>query len=80
MTDPEQPQIPMQDLSHLSNVNLNNNYYNASGECPAPVAVDTAFGTVYIEYTPACNLMERLAPLIVAISYILGAYIIVRGR
>lgn len=76
--DDYKPEI--KDLSELGNQDINKSYYNASGACPAPVAVNLTYGTVYMSYKNYCDFAVKISPLVIALAYILGAYIVARGR
>lgn len=75
--DDYKPEIT--DLSGKFN-KIDNSYYNASGTCPAPVPVNLTYGTVYISYQNYCDFAVKISPLVIALAYILGAYIVVRGK
>lgn len=83
----EPPELPnddykpkVTDLSHLGQQNINPNYYNATASCPNPIPVKLGFGTFTISYQSYCDFAIRISPLVVAMAYVLGAYIVLRGR
>lgn len=83
----EPPELPnddykpkVTDLSHLGQQNINPNYYNATASCPNPIPIKLSFGTFNISYQSYCDFAIRISPLVVAMAYVLGAYIVLRGR
>lgn len=71
--------IPVQDRNDLAQQDINKQYYNAVGQCPAPAVVNTNFGQIKIPYDTLCNFFARHSPILIAIAYLIGGYIVI-GR
>jgi hypothetical protein len=52
----------------------------SSGSCPAGQTVSLGFGSHTLSYEPFCDLADLLRPFVIAISYLMGAFIVVGGR
>lgn len=77
--EPDKIDIPVQDRNDLAQQDINNQYYNAVGQCPAPAVVNTNFGQIRIPYDTLCNFFSRHSPILIAIAYLIGGYIVI-GR
>lgn len=77
--DPDKIDIPVQDRNDLAQQDINKQYYNAVGQCPAPAVVNTNFGQIKIPYDTLCNFFSRHSPILIAIAYLIGGYIVI-GR
>lgn len=76
--DDYKPKI--KDLSDLAEQDINKNYYNTDEQCPPDVVVEFPFGNITISYKYYCDFAVKISPLVVALAYIFGAFIIARGR
>lgn len=77
--EPDKIDIPVQDRDDLAQQDINKQYYNAVGQCPAPAVVNTNFGQIKIPYDTLCNFFARHSPILIAIAYLIGGYIVI-GR
>lgn len=77
--EPDKIDIPVQDRNDLAQQDINKQYYNAVGQCPAPAIVNTNFGQIKIPYDTLCNFFARHSPILIAIAYLIGGYIVI-GR
>lgn len=77
--EPDKIDIPVQDRNDLAQQDINKQYYNAVGQCPAPAVVNTNFGQIKIPYDTLCNFFSRHSPILIAIAYLIGGYIVI-GR
>ena len=77
--EPDKIDIPIQDRNDLAQQDINKQYYNAVGQCPAPAVVNTNFGQIKIPYDTLCNFFARHSPILIAIAYLIGGYIVI-GR
>lgn len=77
--EPDKIDIPVQDRNDLAQQDINKQYYNAVGQCPAPAVVNTNFGQIKIPYDTLCNFFARHSPILIAIAYLIGGYIVI-GR
>lgn len=77
--EPDKIDIPVQDRNDLAQQDINKQYYNAVGQCPAPAVVNTNFGQIKIPYDTLCNFFSRHSPVLIAIAYLIGGYIVI-GR
>ena len=77
--EPDKIDIPVQDRNDLAQQDINKQYYNALGQCPAPAVVNTNFGQIKIPYDTLCNFFARHSPILIAIAYLIGGYIVI-GR
>lgn len=77
--EPDKIDIPVQDRNDLAQQDINKQYYNAVGQCPAPAVVNTNFGQIKIPYDTLCNFFTRHSPILIAIAYLIGGYIVI-GR
>lgn len=74
---PDEPQFTptkAPDLSHK----LDKDYVKFAGECPPPTTIHFLTSSFEIVYDPFCELFSRISPLIKALAYISGAFIVVR--
>ena len=76
---PDKIDIPVQDRNDLAQQDINKQYYNAVGQCPAPAVVNTNFGQIKIPYDTLCSFFARHSPILIAIAYLIGGYIVI-GR
>ena len=72
--------IPVQDRNDLAQQDINKQYYNAVGQCPAPAVVNTNFGQIKIPYDTLCSFFSRHSPILIAIAYLIGGYIVIGRR
>lgn len=77
--EPDKIDIPVQDRDDLAQQDINKQYYDAVGQCPAPAVVNTNFGQIKIPYDTLCNFFARHSPILIAIAYLIGGYIVI-GR
>ena len=77
--EPDKIDIPVQDRNDFAQKDINKQYYNAVGQCPAPAVVNTNFGQIKIPYDTLCNFFARHSPILIAIAYLIGGYIVI-GR
>lgn len=77
--EPDKIDIPVQDRNDLAQQDINKQYYNAVGQCPAPAVVNTNFGQIKIPYDTLCIFFSRHSPILIAIAYLIGGYIVI-GR
>lgn len=78
--EPDKIDIPVQDRNDLAQQDINKQYYNAVGQCPAPAVVNTNFGQIKIPYDTLCNFFSRHSPILIAIAYLIGGYIVIGRR
>lgn len=78
--EPDKIDIPVQDRNDLAQQDINKQYYNAVGQCPAPVVVNTNFGQIKIPYDTLCSFFSRHSPILIAIAYLIGGYIVIGRR
>lgn len=78
--EPDKIDIPVQDRNDLAQQDINKQYYNAVGQCPAPAVVNTNFGQIKIPYDTLCNFFARHSPILIAIAYLIGGYIVIGRR
>lgn len=71
--------ILVHDRNDLAYQDINKQYYNAVGQCPAPAVVNTNFGQIKIPYDTLCSFFSRHSPILIAIAYLIGGYIVI-GR
>ena len=76
---PDKIDIPVQDRNDLAQQDISKQYYNAVGQCPAPAVVNTNFGQIKIPYDTLCSFFARHSPILIAIAYLIGGYIVI-GR
>lgn len=75
---PDEPQFTpakAPDLSHK----LDKDYVKFAGECPPPTTIHFLTSSFEIVYDPFCELFSKINPLIKALAYISGAFIVL-GR
>lgn len=48
--------------------------------CPAPISIVTQFGEVQFDWTNTCSLADMVRPLVIAFSYLIGIYILLRVK
>jgi len=48
--------------------------------CPAPISIVTQFGEVHFDWSNTCSLAEMIKPLVIAFSYLIGIYILLRVK
>ena len=72
--------IPVQDRNDLAQQDINKQYYDAVGQCPAPAVVNTNFGQIKIPYDTLCSFFSRHSPILIAIAYLIGGYIVIGRR
>ena len=77
--EPDKIDIPVQDRNDLAQQDINKQYYDALGQCPAPAVVNTNFGQIKIPYDTLCSFFSRHSPILIAIAYLIGGYIVI-GR
>lgn len=77
--EPDKIDIPVRDRDDLAQQDINKQYYNAVGQCPAPAVVNTNFGQIKIPYDTLCSFFSRHSPILIAIAYLIGGYIVI-GR
>lgn len=73
------PQIPIDDKSDLANADINKKLYDVGGECPPPKVIALPLGNIEIPYDSLCLFFSKNSPFVIAIAYIIGAYIVM-GR
>lgn len=78
--EPDKIDIPVQDRNDLAQQDINKQYYNAVGQCPAPAVVNTNFGQIKIPYDTLCSFFSRHSPILIAIAYLIGGYIVIGRR
>ena len=78
--EPDKIDIPVQDRNDLAQQDINKQYYNAVGQCPAPAVVNTNFGQIKIPYDTLCSFFSRHSPILIAIAYLIGGYIVIGSR
>lgn len=78
--EPDKIDIPLEDRNDLAQQDINKQYYNALGQCPAPAVVNTNFGQIKIPYDTLCNFFARHSPILIAIAYLIGGYIVIGRR
>ena len=78
--EPDKIDIPEQDRNDLAQQDINKQYYNAVGQCPAPAVVNTNFGQIKIPYDTLCSFFSRHSPILIAIAYLIGGYIVIGRR
>lgn len=78
--EPDKIDIPVQDRNDLAQQDINKQYYNAVGQCPAPAVVNTNLGQIKIPYDTLCNFFARHSPILIAIAYLIGGYIVIGRR
>lgn len=78
--EPDKIDIPVQDRNDLAQQDINKQYYNAVGQCPAPAVVNTNFGQIKIPYDTLCSFFSRYSPILIAIAYLIGGYIVIGRR
>ncbi|UYZ91018.1 virulence factor TspB C-terminal domain-related protein [Moraxella bovis] len=78
-TDPPTPETPAYPkIKEIDkDYDINPNLYNANGQCPPPIQVNIGMGTIAIPYDSLCLFFTKNSPLIVAIAYLIGAFIII---
>lgn len=74
----EMPKLPIQEVNN--DFDINPNLYNAQGQCQAPISINLGVGTIEIPYDFLCQFFIKNSPVIVAIAYLLGAYIVLGKR
>ena len=79
VTPEEQESSLTNPLDGLKNYDISQNRFNASGQCPADRQFQALGATFSIPFASLCNILSMLGGFFVALSYIAGGIIIVKG-
>lgn len=75
----EMPKIPINEID-ADDYDINPNLYNSNVQCPTPIQVNIGMGVISIPYDSLCLFFTKNSPLIVAIAYLIGGFIVMGRR